>query len=142
MFFGTYRATLDDKNRLRIPFKLRTKMIGSFMIGTGTGKSLIVMQSSAMEDFLGSMENVPYSDLKEQDFVRLVASRLNEPTEDDQGRFILPAELKRHANIIKNIVIIGAVNRIEIWAEEEFDERFGGNANIDEAVKGLSSYGL
>ena len=52
---------------------------------------------------------------------------------DDQGRFILPKNLKDYAKIDKNVVFAGVGKSIEIWAEEEWNKYFD-MSNLDSAL--------
>ena len=40
---------------------------------------------------------------------------------DKQGRILLPANLRTHANLEKDTVLIGVASRIEIWSKERWD---------------------
>ena len=40
---------------------------------------------------------------------------------DKQGRILIPPHLREHANIDKEVVIIGVSNRAEIWSLEQWN---------------------
>lgn len=143
MFYGTCRATLDEKNRLRIPKNFRMKLGEDFMLCAGTGGSIFVLTEKEFEAMLSSVEDVAISSLEKQDALRKIMSRLYKPEEDAQFRFILPSELKKHSKIKKKVVLLGMMNRIEIWAEEVYEEKYlSDSVDIDEAFKALSDAGL
>lgn len=143
MFFGTHRLSLDDKNRMRLPAKFRAKIGNDFVLCLGTDGCLFVMSEEQFEQFISKIENVPLSSHEKQDAIRAITSRVYIPEEDAQGRFILPAELKKAISINKKVVFMGVRNRIEIWSEELYEKKFlNEDNNIDKAVDALAEYGF
>lgn len=142
MFYGTIKATLDDKNRLRIPVRFREKLGEKFLITAGTGGCLFVMSEPAMEELLTTMAKVPLSAHAQQDAVRKITSKMSQPEEDSQFRFILPQDLRAYSGINKKVVFLGVMNRIEIWSEDAFEEKYCGKESIDDAVSSLAEYGV
>ncbi|HHU43160.1 MAG: division/cell wall cluster transcriptional repressor MraZ [Bacillota bacterium] len=143
MFFGTHRLSLDDKNRMRLPAKFRAKIGDDFVLCQGTDGCLFVMSHNEFENFISKIDNVPLSEHEKQNAIRAITSRVYVPEEDSQGRFILPSELKRAAGIEKKVVFMGVRNRIEIWSEEYYHERFEkGFESIDQAIDSLREYGF
>lgn len=143
MFFGTHRLSLDDKNRMRLPAKFRAKMGDDFVLFLGTDGCLFVMSEEEFENFIKKIENVPLSAHDKQNAIRAITGRVYIPEEDAQGRFILPSELKKAANINKKVVFMGVRNRIEIWSEEIYDAKFSLSENtMDAAIDALKEYGF
>ena len=64
-----------------------------------------------------------------------------ETEEDGQGRILIPVELREFAKIDKKIVFIGVGNRVEIWAEEVWND-YSTGANFDDAVAELARLGV
>ena len=63
-----------------------------------------------------------------------------EAEEDKQGRILLPQNLIKHAGIVKNIVTIGAFDRVEIWSEERWNEYANLDSDgYDECLKKIAS---
>ncbi len=137
-FFGSVRVKLDDKNRLRMPAKFATILREAAIVMRGTQNSLFVMRTEGMEHMWEAIYNAPISDFQAQDTLRLLNSGTFEIASDTQDRFVLPQSLKDYANIDKNLVLVGMRDRIEIWAEEVFDEKFSvASGTIDQAVAGI-----
>ena len=80
-------------------------------------------------------------DTEAQKPIRALLASAFETEEDNQGRILLPQELRAYANMEKNIVTIGVGNRVEIWSEEKFDE-YNSAENYDSASNELSKYGV
>lgn len=142
MFFGTYKHQLDQKNRFRIPSKFKAALGEEFVITKGTENCLFVFDKKELDvNLFEKLSNISMFDEEAQKPLRLLFSSAHEASEDNQGRILLPAELKSHAKISKDIVLIGVGRRIEIWAEEEWDKFSSGN-DFDSSVKKLSKFGV
>jgi len=123
---GEFRHAIDDKMRFRIPVKLRLSLGEEPLITAGPDGSLLVMPyldaANQIKDAFGDIKinssSVSSKHLKE---ARLVLSSAFRASEDAQGRIVLPANLIKHASIKKNIVTIGMMGRVEIWAEEKWE---------------------
>ena len=143
MFFGTHKLSLDDKNRMRLPAKFRAKIGNDFVLCLGTDGCLFVMSEEEFSNFISKIENVPLSSHDKQNAIRAITSKIFTPEEDNQGRFILPSELKRIVKINKKVVFMGVMNRIEIWSEELYNEKFGiASSSIDDSIDSLKEYGM
>ena len=71
-----------------------------------------------------------------------ILSLASEVEPDEQGRFILPANLKDFAKIDKNIVINGAGSKVEIWSEEKWDS-YSAIENFDQELAEIGTkYGV
>lgn len=144
IFFGEYFIQLDDKNRMRIPSKLRSLVGEKFYILSGTEKCLFVMNKENFEDFAHQLTTrTKISNSAHRNIARQIMSSVDEPTEDSQGRFVLAPKLREHAGIAKKMVFIGVNNRMEIWSEEKYlDYMKSSTNNFDEAFSTLEDIGI
>lgn len=141
MLIGTYRHQFDEKCRLRIPAKFKEALGEGFIVAKGTNGCLFAFSKEGFEELYKKLENVSMFDLEAQKPVRALLSSAFETEIDKQGRILLPVELRNYAKMVKNIVTIGVGNRVEIWAEEKFDE-YNTEESYDEASSALSKYGV
>lgn len=141
MLFGEYNHQLDAKGRLRLPAKFKPELGSKFLITKGARGCLFVFSNDKIEDIKNKIKDIPLGDNAAQDAVRMLFSSAFEAEEDGQGRFVLPAKLREYSHIEKNMIIIGAGDRAEIWAEEQWNEVSGGAA-FDTAVGQLAKYGI
>lgn len=140
MFIGEYSYQLDEKNRFRIPTKLKNGLGEEIVITKGSNNSLFVFNRSYFEnEFLSKLNNVPTFDSNAQKALRAFYSSCFEVLNDNQGRYLLPSSLKEHAAISKDVTFIGVGNRIEIWSSEEW-KKYNGNINFDETISTLSGF--
>lgn len=143
MFFGEYNYSIDEKNRLRIPSKLKDKLDKEYVITKGSNNCLFVFGRKYFEqEFLNKLNAVPTFDSKSQKPIRLLLSSTYEVEEDPQGRFLLPGYLKEFAGITKGITFIGVGNRIEIWSEEAYKDYKGNEHDFDALIETLSSFNV
>ena len=141
MLIGTYRHQLDQKMRFRMPTKFKDQLDSGFIVANGTNGCLFCFSKQEFEKLYVKLDSVPMFDTEAQKPIRALLSSAFETEEDNQGRILLPQELRTYANMEKNIVTIGVGNRVEIWSEEKFDE-YNSAENYDTAANELSKYGV
>lgn len=122
MLIGTYRHSLDSKNRMRIPSKFKGELGNNCIITKGTGVNLMLFSGDGFNSLYERLSSISIFDEEAQKPVRKFLSSAFEAEEDGQGRILLPKELVLHAEITKNVVFVGIGNRVEIWAEEIWDK--------------------
>lgn len=133
MLTGEYSHQLDAKNRMRIPAKLKKELGNEYYFCIGTNHCITVLSKAEAEAQLEKLASIKYSDLKNQRVLREIAKSYVQAVEDSQGRVVLPPELRRHAQLGKDdkeLMICGAINRIEIWSKKVYDEYF--STGLDE----------
>lgn len=142
MFFGQYRHALDDKGRFRMPAKLKETLSAEFIVTKGTNSCLFVFPKNYFQkEFLEKLSNVPtFSEAQKP--VRLLLSSSFHAQEDSQGRFLIPQNLKDFAGIVKNMVIVGVGNRIEIWSAENWEGYAGDESDYNNIVKTLENFNI
>ena len=126
MFFltGEYNHQLDAKNRIRIPSKMKKELGEKYYFAKGTDRCLFVFPEEIAREQFAKIEEVKISDAEKRRGIRAFTKSFVLAEEDNQGRVVLPANLREFAGIKKDIVFCGVGNRAEIWAKEVFDEYF------------------
>ena len=115
MFTGEYRHSLDVKNRLIIPSKVREQMGENIVITRGLDGCLFGYQLNVWQKMLEKLNSLPFTKKDARNFTRFMTSGAITLEFDKQGRIIIPSYLLDYANIRKNVSIVGVLNRIEIW---------------------------
>lgn len=140
MLFGEFRHQVDEKGRFRIPAKLREVLGANPFITKGTNKCLFVFsKEDADRIFFEKFKDNDFANSEESRPLRLMTSSAVNAEEDKQGRILLPNHLIRHSGINKNIVIIGAFNRVEIWSEENWEAYINEDAmDFDACLKTIA----
>ena len=140
MLIGTYRHSLDSKNRMRIPSKFKSELGANCIITKGTGVNLMLFSGDGFNSLYERLSSISIFDEEAQKPVRKFLSSAFDTEEDAQGRVLLPKELIAHAGITKNLVFVGVGNRVEIWAEEEWDKLSDSDEETDFGV--LAKFGV
>jgi len=118
IFTGTYRHSVDGKNRLFLPAKLRGST-SRFMITRGLDRCLYVYTRETWKKQIEKLDTVNLADkTEERVFKRIFLSDAAEAEADSQGRIVIPGVLKEIAGIKREAVIIGVGKRLEIWSRE------------------------
>jgi len=117
--FGEYRHTIDAKNRLFFPAKMRETLGETFMLVKGSKRCISVYTRDAWNGIAADIEN--RKDAEGGDIKRKLGSSTYEVSADAQGRVIVPPQLIKYAGIEKNVIIAGAIFRAEIWDEEIYN---------------------
>ena len=121
MFFGTYTPKLDEKGRLFLPAKFRDQLSGGLMVTRGQEHCLYVWPQSEIERVTERLREAPVSNKATRDYIRMFSSGASDDAPDKQGRITIPPKLRDWAGLSKEVVVIGAMNRLEIWDENRWE---------------------
>ena len=113
MLIGEYSYAIDEKGRLGFPPKFREEMGGSFIVTRWLDDCLVAFSSGEWERISSIL--MEKSMVKSRDVQRFLYSGATEAVPDKQGRILLPANLRRHARLEKDVVVIGVGRYAEIW---------------------------
>jgi MraZ protein len=128
MFTGKHLHTIDDNNRLAIPSSIRKcvdeeKEGKGFFITPGLDKCLAIYPPLHFKEITKKLSELMFTNQKARTFQRLFFSWSSSfVTCDKQGRIIIPQLHKDYAGLKKDVVIIGVMDRIEIWDLQHWNE--------------------
>lgn len=133
---GSYPHRLDPKRRMTIPSVFRARMgmpdIVYVMPSLTEKKCLEVFHPEAFEMRLEELNKAALTDEAASEFVTLIG-RVSETLDIDvQGRIRISDNLLAHIGVDRDVVIVGAVNRLQIWAA-------GNEPSMSEAFTRLSA---
>lgn len=114
---GEYQHALDDKGRLTIPSKFRNEIGDRFVITKGLDNCLFAYPQKEWATLENKLSTLPLTRSDARAFVRFFFSGAVEGELDKQGRVLIPNNLREYAQIDRDVVIIGVMNRFEIWAK-------------------------
>jgi MraZ protein len=121
VFLGTYAPKLDEKGRVILPAKFRDELAGGMVVTRGQERCLYVFSQREFESIHEKMRQAPVSSKQSRDFMRLFLSGANQETPDKQNRVTIPANLREYAALDRDLTVIGAGNRAEIWDTEAWN---------------------
>ena len=133
MLLGKHENSIDAKNRMIIPAKFRDDLGYKVIITKGLDECLIIFPMATWEKQEEVLAGLPMSDPKTRAFKRYIYASASECEIDKQGRILIPSVLKNAANLSKELVTIGSLDRVEIWAKEKYDnDENGGKLNAED----------
>jgi MraZ protein len=121
VFLGTYAPKLDEKGRVILPAKFRDELSGGMVVTRGQDRCLYVFSQREFESVVEKMRQAPVSSKQSRDFQRLFLSGASQEVPDKQNRITLPASLREYAGLERDLTVIGAGGRAEIWDSTTWD---------------------
>ena len=120
MFLGTYEPKLDDKGRMFLPARFREDMEGGIVLTRGQEHCVYAFPAAEFESMTAELRRAPLSSKQARDWIRVMLSGAYKEIPDKQGRITLPAPLRAYAGLKKDLAVIGAGARVEIWDSESW----------------------
>jgi MraZ protein len=117
MFLGTHTPKLDEKGRFFLPAKFREELAAGLVITRGQDRCLAIWPIAAFVEQTQALRNAPSSNKQVRDYQRMLASGASDEIPDKQGRVTIPPHLREYAGLDKECVVVGAINRVEVWDE-------------------------
>lgn len=142
MFLGTHEPRLDEKGRLILPAKFRDELAGGVVLTRGQERCLYAFPSREFEDMHMRLRQAPVTSKQARDYLRVFLSGASDEVPDKQGRVTVPPMLRRYAGLDRELAVIGAGSRIEIWDAQAWADYLGEQEQAfaetaDEVVPGL-----
>lgn len=122
-FIGEFFYTLDEKGRVNVPAKFRKatshEAQGNYIITYGKDQCVYIYPMDIYEKKIVSViDNLSEANAEHRAYMSVMGSRASDATLDKQGRIMIPPKYLEFAGINKEVHIIGAYNRIEVWNPE------------------------
>jgi MraZ protein len=122
-FFGRYEHSLDDKGRIILPSKFRGPFErGGFLTPYQDG-CLSLWTPDQFEEQMEAMLERADTGRSNRNMARLWASTSHELEIDRQGRMAIPARLREYAGLVGDVLVLGAIDRVELWNRDSWDEK-------------------
>ena len=137
-FIGEYAYSLDSKGRVNVPAKFRQSLSedneNTFVITRGVDPCIWVYPLSHWKEIESNLRSLSSISKIHRTFVRNTARYASPSTYDKQGRITLTPSLIEYADLDKDALIIGMINKMEIWNPDRLDETDQQNMEIDPAA--------
>ncbi len=143
VLMGEYQNSIDAKGRMIVPSKFRDELGYKCVLTKGLDKCLYIYPMSEWEKFREKLSGLPVSDAKARRFIRYLYASAQECEIDKQGRISISAALREYAQIEKELVTVGILDKVEIWSKQVYeDEDSGMSLNPEEFASQMTSYGI
>lgn len=125
-FRGINSINMDAKGRLAVPKRYRESIAEASenqLIATIDIHSpcLLIYTLDEWEVIERKLMSLPNVDPKTREYQRLLLGHASEMEMDAQGRVLLPSLLRDHANLQKEVILLGQGNKFELWSQETWD---------------------
>jgi MraZ protein len=122
-FFGRYEHSLDIKGRVILPARFRRELGTAALLTKNDDRCLALWTQEAFEQKLSEMEVLQQEGRDQRNLVRVWAQGATEVEIDRQGRMAIPGFLREFARLEGDVLINGAINRVELWDPSVWEER-------------------
>lgn len=122
-FFGRYEHSLDDKGRVILPSKFRGPFEHGGYLTQYQDGCLSLWTPDEFESQMTVMQERAASSRGDRNLARLWASTSHEVEVDKQGRMPIPSHLREFAGLDGDVLVHGAIDRVELWAPSVWEER-------------------
>ncbi|GGF74462.1 division/cell wall cluster transcriptional repressor MraZ [Alteromonas lipolytica] len=151
MFRGANAINLDSKGRLAIPTKHRQPLLddcaGQLICTIDTQQScLLLYPLPEWEEIELKLSKFSSNIEQERRKIRLLLGYAIDCEMDKSGRVLIPVPLRNHAKLDKEILLVGQLNKFEIWdseiwakrIEEDMEVERSGNFELTERLQDFS----
>ena len=122
MFLGTHHPRLDDKGRVILPSRYRRELAAGLVLTKGQERCLVVWPKEEFDNEALEMRAPTRTTPEERRISRVFfASALDEDL-DSQGRMSIPPALREYAGLTRELAVVGADNKIEIWDAQAWND--------------------
>jgi MraZ protein len=147
MFRGANKVTLDTKGRLAMPTRYRERIAersNGRLVATvdRADKCLLIYPLPEWEEVERKLMRLPTLNATSRRLQRLMIGYASELELDAHGRVLLPAKLREYAALSRQALLIGQVNRFELWDEALWNEQLGAEQTSEELPPELESLSL
>ncbi|WP_308796501.1 division/cell wall cluster transcriptional repressor MraZ [Agromyces silvae] len=115
MFLGTYEPKLDEKGRIILPAKFRDELSSGLVLTRGQERCIYVFSAREFETMNEKIRQAPVTSKQARDYMRVFLSGASAETPDKQHRLTIPTTLRTYAGLDRDLAVIGAGSRVEIW---------------------------
>lgn len=137
-FYGTETYAIDHKGRISVPASMRRKgrgaSLNAFVLVAGFEGCLALYGVDDWKRVEERLRRIPMGDRRGRAFARAFLMDASKVSVDAQGRITLPPALVGRAGLGKEAVLLGQVDRIEIWNPERF------KTHVAEGLSNMEAY--
>ncbi|WP_432511944.1 MULTISPECIES: division/cell wall cluster transcriptional repressor MraZ [Kineococcus] len=126
MFLGTHTPRLDDKGRLILPARFRDQLLDGLVITRGQDRCLFIFTMQEFQQMHEELRRAPLTSKEARDYQRVFLSGASSEMPDKQGRFTIPPNLRQYAGLDRDVAVIGAGSRVEVWDAPTWDAYLAG----------------
>ena len=136
-FTGEFRHTVDAKGRLIVPSRMRDELGEDVMLSWWMDDCLAIWSMPEWERIEAKLRNQPSGSKKARATVRKIAGSAHPDKVDKQGRITVPAHLRETAGITRDVLVVGALDRAEVWDPQRYRAQELEQGQLEELAEDL-----
>ena len=121
MFLGTHSPKLDAKGRIILPAKFREGLVDGLVLTKGQDRCLVVWPRAEFDTYSAGLRASAQANAAVRAMTRVFFSSAFDESLDSQGRLTVPPVLREYASLDRDLTVVGADTRIEIWSTSVWD---------------------
>lgn len=137
MFRGANAISIDDKGRLAIPSKYRSQLLsqadGKLICTIDTVQPCLLLYAvpdwKVVEKRLAGLSSFNPTERRLQ---RMLLGHAHDCEMDKNGRLLIAPTLRTHAQLDKKVMLVGQLNKFEIWSEDAWNEQIRRDIEIEQ----------
>jgi MraZ protein len=118
---GTHSYQLDPKGRISLPARFREALADGAVLTLGQDGCLFCFPRAEWERRKREVSATPLSSATGRAYARVFFGKAERIELDAQGRLLIPQRLRQEVGISTDAVIVGVLDRMEIWDREIHD---------------------
>jgi len=126
MFRGVAQLHLDSKSRLAVPARHRDALLercaGHLVVTADADRCLLIYPLPDWELIQQKLEGLSNLDPRVRELQRRLIGFAVDVDMDGAGRVLISPELRRFAQLEKNVVLVGQGRKFELWNEERWGQ--------------------
>ncbi len=137
MLVGEHWHTIDPKNRIMIPAKLRQELGNTFMLTRGLDHCINAYPMREWEELEARIAAMPQNRADVRRYQRFYFSGAVQVDMDKQGRVLIPVNLVEYGSLLNEVVTIGMRDKLEIWSKERWTKYQDEEIDMDEVAENM-----
>ena len=140
-FLGEFCFNMDTKGRITLPVKFREELGEGFYVTKGYEGCLSVFDREHWKRFSAGIKQLPSTNKAARFVQRTFLSGADKPEPDKQGKILISISHREYAGLIKEVVIAGVGDHIEIWDKQKWEDYNNDESmSLEAAAEGLERF--
>ena len=137
MFFGQFNHSIDEKNRLMIPRRMREEAGVKVFILKGFDGCISIYKASTFESIVEKISTLSFNLKDSRDYIRNQLASAFEIDVDKQGRIQIPTQIMNKYGLSKEVMVIGVGDHFEVWNADKYAEY---EKSVDESFENIAEH--
>ncbi|MGL5540640.1 MAG: division/cell wall cluster transcriptional repressor MraZ [Erysipelotrichaceae bacterium] len=138
---GEYAHNMDAKGRIIMPARFREQLGTKCVVTRGLDGCLSVHSMEDWERIYQDLLKLPTTKKEARMYIHMLTAKACECEWDSQGRILIPQNLCKEANLMKECMIVGAASRIEIWNAQKWNDYYeSASTSFEEIAEAMTDF--